>query len=82
MAKKTFEQSLKQLEKIVDELESGDIPIETAMKKFEEGMELSRYCSQILDETEKKVTLLMKNSENHIIETPFIQDESDASLED
>jgi exodeoxyribonuclease VII small subunit len=81
MAKKTFEQSLKQLEKIVAELESGDIPIESAMKKFEEGVELSKYCSQILDETEKKVTLLMKNSDNKIIETPFFENETDSSLE-
>lgn len=80
MAKKTFEQSLKQLEKIVAELESGDIPIESAMKKFEEGVELSKYCSQILDETEKKVTLLMSNSENKMIETPFMDHETDSSL--
>ncbi|MBA3028083.1 MAG: exodeoxyribonuclease VII small subunit [Desulfobacteraceae bacterium] len=82
MAKKTFEQSLKQLEKIVAELESGDIPIESAMKKFEEGVELSKCCSQILDETEKKVTLLMKNNDNKIIETPFSDDELDSSAGD
>ncbi|MBU4316075.1 MAG: exodeoxyribonuclease VII small subunit [Proteobacteria bacterium] len=83
MAKKTFEQSLKQLEKIVAELESGDIPIESAMKKFEEGVELSKCCSQILDETEKKVTLLMKNNDNKIIETTFAyDDELDTSAGD
>jgi exodeoxyribonuclease VII small subunit len=80
MAKKTFEQSLKQLEKIVAELESGDIPIESAMKKFEEGVELSKYCSQILDETEKKVALLMKNSDSKIVETSFFENDTDASL--
>lgn len=82
MAKKTFEQSLKLLEQIVVDLESGDIPIETAMKKFEEGMELSKYCSQILDETEKKVTLLLKTSENRIVETPFPCDETQILPED
>ena len=59
MAKKTFEQSLTALEKIVDELESGDLPLEKALKKFDEGMALSRQCSRMLDETEKKVTQLV-----------------------
>jgi len=62
MAKKTYELAMKQLETLVEELESGDIPLEKAFKKFEEGMKLSRHCSQILDETEKKVTLLMEES--------------------
>ncbi|MBU4002585.1 MAG: exodeoxyribonuclease VII small subunit, partial [Proteobacteria bacterium] len=54
----------------------------SAMKKFEEGVELSKCCSQILDETEKKVTLLMKNNDNKIIETPFSDDELDSSAGD
>jgi exodeoxyribonuclease VII small subunit len=59
MAKKTFEQSLNALEKIVNELESGDLPLEKALKKFDEGMTLSRQCSHMLDETEKKVAQLV-----------------------
>ena len=54
MAKRTFEQSMKQLEQIVQELESGDLPLEKAIKKFEEGIQLSKSCSKMLDETEKK----------------------------
>ena len=76
MAKKSFEQSLKQLEKIVSELESDDIPIETALKKFEEGIALSTYCSKILDETEKKVNLLLKDQDNELISEPFSSDGS------
>jgi len=71
MTKKTFEQSMKQLEQIVQELESGDLPLEKAIKKFEEGTQLSKYCSQKLDETEKKITLLMQNSDGKVIEDPF-----------
>ena len=71
MAKKTFEQSIKQLEKIVAELESDDIAIESALKKFEEGIELSTYCARILDETEKKVNLLLKNQDGSLSEAPF-----------
>jgi exodeoxyribonuclease VII small subunit len=71
MAKKTFEQSLSALEKIVDELESGDLPLEKALKKFDEGMTLSRQCSRMLDETEKKVTQLVGETMESTIESPF-----------
>lgn len=47
-----------QLEEIVEELEAGDLPLEKALKKFEEGVKVSRSCTQILDETQQKVTLL------------------------
>ena len=50
------------LEKIVDELENGDLPLEKALKKFDEGMALSRQCSAMLDETEKRVTQLLEKS--------------------
>ena len=57
MAQKTFEQAIKQLEEIVQELEAGDLPLEKAMKKFEEGVQLSKFCSQTLDENEKTITI-------------------------
>ena len=71
MAKKTFEQSMKQLEQIVVGLESGELTLEQAIKKFEEGMELSKFCSQKLEETERKITLLMQNSAGQAVEKPF-----------
>lgn len=71
MAKKSFEQSLKQLEQIVRELESGDLPLELALKKFEEGVELSKFCSQKLEETERRITQLMQNSSGAVVEKPF-----------
>ena len=71
MTPKTFEQSMKQLERIVQELEGGDLPLETAIKKFEEGMKLTKFCSEKLDETEKKVSILLKNAEGRIAEKPF-----------
>ena len=75
MAKKTFEQSLKQLEEIVQELESGDLPLEKALKKFEEGIQLSKLCSQTLDETEQKISILLKGQDGGIIEKPFTVDQ-------
>ena len=71
MAKKTFEQSMEQLEQIVQELESGDLPLEKAIKKFEEGIQLSKLCAKKLDETEKKVSLLLEDEQGSITEEPF-----------
>ena len=75
MATKTFEQSMKQLEQIIHDLESGDLPLEKAVKKFEEGIGLSKYCAEILDKTEKKITILLKNKAGDIIEKQFLEDE-------
>jgi exodeoxyribonuclease VII small subunit len=74
MAKKTIEQAMKQLEQIVQDLESGDMPLEKAIKTFEEGVQLSKFCSQKLDETEKRITILMQNSDGKIAEVPFSDD--------
>jgi exodeoxyribonuclease VII small subunit len=73
MAKKTFEMAMKQLEQIVQDLETGDMPLEKAIKKFEEGIQISKYCSEKLDESEKRITLLMRDSDGKkVFETPFI----------
>jgi len=74
MSKKTFEQSLKQLEQIVEELESGELPLEKAVKKFEDGIKLSRSCSSKLDEIEQKITILLKDQTDDVIEKPFISE--------
>ena len=71
MAQKTFEQSMKQLERIVQELEDGDLPLEKAIKKFEEGIKLTKLCSEKLDETEKKISVLLKDSQGQIAEKAF-----------
>jgi exodeoxyribonuclease VII small subunit len=59
------------LEQIVVELESGDLPLEQAIRKFEEGMELSRFCAQRLEETERKITQLIQDSAGGVVEKPF-----------
>jgi len=74
MAKKTFEQSMKQLEQIVQELEIGELPLEKALKKFEDGVQLSRLCTEMLDETEQKISILLKDQNVEIIEKPFVSD--------
>ena len=71
MAKKTFELAMKQLEQIVQDLESGDMPLEKAIKTFEDGIQLSKFCSEKLDETEKRITILMQSSDGKLSEAPF-----------
>jgi len=71
MVKQPFEKALKKLEQIVQELESGDLPLEKAIDKFEEGVQLSKFCSHILDETEKRITILMQDAEGNVFEKPF-----------
>ena len=74
MANQTFEKAMNKLEKIVQELESTDLPLEKAIKKFEEGVQLSKFCSEKLDESEKKITILLKDQNDRIFDKPFIPD--------
>ena len=55
-----FEKALERLEKIVEELEAGNIPLEDALKKYEEGVRLSRTCNEKLSQAEKKIQVLTK----------------------
>jgi exodeoxyribonuclease VII small subunit len=71
MAKKTFEAALKQLEDIVREMESGDLSLEQAVKKYETGITHSKYCLEILDKTEKRITQLTQGNDGSLQEAPF-----------
>ena len=57
-----FEQALERLEKIVEELQTADLPLETRLKRFEEGVALVRECKKALDGATKKVEVLIKSS--------------------
>jgi len=63
MAAKTFEQAIEKLEAIVDELEQGDLTLEDTIKKFEEGMELSKFCTDKLNQAEQKLKKLVKTED-------------------
>ena len=69
--KKTFETVIKQLENIVKELESGELPLEKAITKFELGIKHSMYCNDLLNKTEKKISILLQDSDGNIKEEPF-----------
>ena len=53
-----FEKSIAELESIIDALESGQLPLEKAITKYEEGMKLSHDCNKLLTEAEQKITTL------------------------
>jgi len=57
-----FEDCLQRLESIVDQLEKGDVPLEQALKLFEEGMQLSNSCRNELEDAEGKVEILLKQN--------------------
>ena len=71
-----LEKSLVDLETLVEELESGDLPLETAMKKFEEGIKLTRGCQVALKEAEQRVEILLKDAGSEEL-TDFNIDDGD-----
>ncbi|MFC1804336.1 exodeoxyribonuclease VII small subunit [Candidatus Omnitrophota bacterium] len=66
MAELKFEESLKKLEKIVEDLEKGDLSLDQALKKYQDGIELSRSCSQRLDNAKKKIDILIKDKKGQL----------------
>ncbi len=68
---KTFEEMIEDLEKISQDLENGELTLDKSMEKFEEGMQLSKKCSEILENAEKKITILIKDGQD-VKEEDFI----------
>lgn len=66
-----FEKAMEKLEKIVSELESGDISLEEALKKYEEGVRLSQICQERLSQAEKKIEILTRGLDGTLVKKPF-----------
>lgn len=60
MVEESFENKMENLEKIVAELEKGDLSLDKSVSKFEEGMKLSKECSKMLEDAQKKITILLE----------------------
>ena len=69
----SFEASLEELERIVKELEKGDLPLEQSLALFESGMQLSSQCKRQLEEAETRVEILMRKG-SEIVPVPFNPD--------
>jgi len=69
-----FEEAIKRLEEIAKELESGELGLDESVNKFEEGMKLSKTCTKMLGEAEKRINILI-NNDGEIKEENFIPEE-------
>jgi exodeoxyribonuclease VII small subunit len=78
MAEQKFEDALEKLEQIVADLESGDLKLDDAIKKYEEGMKLAGLCGKKLSETKKKIEMLVKDSSGELSSKDF----KETALED
>ena len=74
MEENNFEKSMENLENIVTELEKGELNLDESVKKFEEGMNLSKKCNDFLNSAEKKITMLI-NEGGEIKEDNFVPKE-------
>ena len=70
-----FEAQLASLERIVRELERGDLPLEESLELFEQGVRLSRECQERLNEAERRIEVLLRGGDGSTIAVPFEPDE-------
>jgi exodeoxyribonuclease VII small subunit len=73
MAESNFEKDLEKLEKIVEELEEGGLTLDQSLKRFEEGIKLSRRCDKALSTAEKRIEILLKNADGELEAQPFAE---------
>jgi exodeoxyribonuclease VII small subunit len=71
----SFEKAIQRLEQIVADMERAELPLEDVLKKYEEGTRLVRFCSQKLEEAEKKIELLTKKADGSATLKPFTDEE-------
>jgi exodeoxyribonuclease VII small subunit len=86
MAKKPdikFEDALARLEKIVTQLEEGEVSLDNSLKIFEEGIELSRICASKLEEAERKIEILTKTKDGKMVKKTFeLAEEAETAKEE
>jgi exodeoxyribonuclease VII small subunit len=78
---RSFEASLEALEQIVRDLEQGDLPLEKSLELFEQGIRLSRECQERLSQAERRIEVLLRDSQGRPVAAPFedsISEESPA----
>ncbi|PWT90548.1 MAG: exodeoxyribonuclease VII small subunit [Blastocatellia bacterium] len=68
---RTFEASLEALERIVQQLEDGDLPLEKSLELFEQGIKLSRECQERLSQAERRIEILLRDNQGRPVVSPF-----------
>ena len=76
-----FEKAFQQLEQIVQRLEAEELPLDESLRLFEEGIGLSRFCHQRLEEVEKKIELILADTKGQPRTEPFSVDEDEEDEE-
>jgi len=82
MVEQKFEDALEKLEKIVSDLESGNLNLDDAIKKYEEGMKLAGVCAKKLEDTKKRIEVLVKDSSGRISAKDFKEAEFEGKQAD
>ncbi len=72
-----FEDAMKQLEEIANKLERNDLDLDKSVEAFEEGMKLSKKCSEILENAEKRITILINDGKDNLTEENFSTDQTE-----
>ena len=80
MAEQKFEKDLEKLEEIVGALEEGELPLDDALKRFEEGVKLAKRCEKALADAEKKIEILTKNAEGDVEAQPFDEEHPEGEI--
>ncbi len=69
--KQSFEEAMESLEKIVSNLESGELSLDESLDNFKKGIDMANYCNGLLDDAEKTINILIKNKDGKVTEEPF-----------
>ena len=75
-----FEKAFQDLEKIVQRLEGEELPLDESLRLFEEGIRLSRFCHQRLEEVEKKIETILADAKGQPVTEPFELEEDEDDL--
>ncbi len=70
-----FEDSLSELEALVEALEEGNLSLDESLKSFERGIKITRECQQALKMAEQRVSVLTHNLDGDLLETPLVDDQ-------
>ena len=76
--KEKFEEAVQKLETIIAQMEEGDLSLEDALKAFEEGVRLAKFCTTKLDEAERKVEKLIRDQSGKLRSIPFSEEDNDS----
>jgi len=75
MKEMPFEKALEKLEKIVQQLEEGELALDDSLKKYEEGVKLARACQEKLDKAKERIEVLIKDRKGKFRKEDFEEDE-------